>query len=200
MELLGRQEVWSITYDPYGNTSTPISSISQNVRLLGQYYDTETTFNYNIHRDYFAGWGRYLEADPIGLAGGMNPYLYANANPGKFVDPSGLLPQWFQSKLSPQDLQNMQANMNQATNNAFTPAEVQQLTQFVLNDMTMTQAADFVNIWTLKSTFNAQNMTQSQFQDINNILNDIQGPLGDKARAAFKKALASGICKVQGAK
>ncbi len=33
--------------------------------------------------------GRYPEADPIGLAGGMNGYRYAMDNPFKFVDPRG---------------------------------------------------------------------------------------------------------------
>lgn len=33
---------------------------------------------------------RYMQADPIGLAGGLNPYSYAYQNPYKYVDPSGL--------------------------------------------------------------------------------------------------------------
>ena len=32
---------------------------------------------------------RFLNADPIGFAGGMNWYQYANGNPISYVDPSG---------------------------------------------------------------------------------------------------------------
>lgn len=45
---------------------------------------------YNRHRDYDSSTGRYIQADPIGLQGDPNPYLYANANPLRFMDSEGL--------------------------------------------------------------------------------------------------------------
>jgi RHS repeat-associated protein len=45
---------------------------------------------YNRHRDYDPATGRYIQADPIGLAGGSNPYLYAEGNPVNVVDSEGL--------------------------------------------------------------------------------------------------------------
>ncbi|WP_369410719.1 RHS repeat-associated core domain-containing protein [Erythrobacter ani] len=44
---------------------------------------------YNRARDYDPVTGRYIQADPIGLGGGANPYLYANGDPVNLIDPAG---------------------------------------------------------------------------------------------------------------
>jgi RHS repeat-associated protein len=61
-----------------------------NLRFAGQYYDQETSVHYNYYRDvYDPVIGRYTQTDPIGLASGINPYLYADARPLRFVDATG---------------------------------------------------------------------------------------------------------------
>lgn len=65
------------------------ADVRMNLRLPGQMYDRESGLHYNYSRYYSPGQGRYLQRDGIGLAGGMNPYLYAEADPSQFSDPFG---------------------------------------------------------------------------------------------------------------
>ncbi|WP_379554163.1 RHS repeat-associated core domain-containing protein [Qipengyuania sp. DGS5-3] len=55
---------------------------------------------YNRYRDYDPVTGRYLQADPIGLGGGSNNYVYAGSNPANNIDPDGL----FQMPIAPNPL------------------------------------------------------------------------------------------------
>jgi RHS repeat-associated protein len=83
--------VWRVETDPFGNEiGTPIKTVENNLRFPGQYFDSETGLHQNYFRDYDPKTGRYIEPDPIGLAGGMNPYAYVGANPVRFSDPLGL--------------------------------------------------------------------------------------------------------------
>ena len=81
--------VWDKFQTPFGETATSSGAKETNLRLPGQYYDFESSYHYNLMRDYDARTGRYLQSDPIGLAGGMNRFAYAAANPVNFVDPRG---------------------------------------------------------------------------------------------------------------
>ncbi len=79
--------VWAADYLPFGQTNIMIETVENNLRFPGQYYDVETGLHYNYHRYYDPKAGRYITPDPIGLAGGINPYTYCLNNPSNFIDP-----------------------------------------------------------------------------------------------------------------
>ncbi|NCC51697.1 MAG: RHS repeat-associated core domain-containing protein [Spartobacteria bacterium] len=60
---------------------------SLGVRFVGDMYLLHMNARY-----YNVRLKRFLTPDPIGLDGGFNLYLYANANPVFYVDPLGLCP------------------------------------------------------------------------------------------------------------
>jgi RHS repeat-associated protein len=87
---------WQNT-DPFGNNvpnenPNGAGTFSFNLRFPGQYFDKETGLHQNYFRDYDpANGGRYLQSDPIGLAGGsFSTYTYAANNPLMQIDPFGL--------------------------------------------------------------------------------------------------------------
>ena len=78
----GGEQSWKINSDAFGNSELDANNqITMNLRFPGQYYDAETGLSYNYFRDYDAKTGRYIESDPIGLAGGINTYGYVGGNP-----------------------------------------------------------------------------------------------------------------------
>jgi RHS repeat-associated protein len=70
---------------PYGYAAIGFPGQFANALLLpgAEHY-------YNRYRDYDPTTGRYIQADPIGLAGDVNAWVYAGANPLVGVDPEGL--------------------------------------------------------------------------------------------------------------
>jgi RHS repeat-associated protein len=61
-----------------------------NLRYPGQYFDAESKLHYNYFRGYSASQGRYTQADPIGLDGGMNRFGYVGGNAVAGFDRLGL--------------------------------------------------------------------------------------------------------------
>jgi RHS repeat-associated protein len=83
--------VWSAKYSSFGKAEVDsTSSVTNNFRFSGQYYDAETGNHYNYHRYFDPKNGRYLRSDPIGIYGGINLYTYALNNPTSFYDSLGL--------------------------------------------------------------------------------------------------------------
>lgn len=78
------------------------SDVEVKARFPGQWYDKDTEaidqtgavwyagLHYNWHRYYDPNVGRYLTPDPLGLAGGLNLYTYADNDPVNHIDRNGL--------------------------------------------------------------------------------------------------------------
>lgn len=81
----GRATLWGVALpQPGGTAYCPL-------RFPGQYHDAETGHHYNYHRYYDPYRAGFDSPDPVGLAGGVNPYAYV-ANPNAIIDPLGLTP------------------------------------------------------------------------------------------------------------
>lgn len=84
--------VWAAKYSSFGKADVDLSStIINNMRFPGQYFDEETELHYNLYRFYDPLTGRYLKIDPIKFVGGSNLYSYSRNNPATYADPFGLL-------------------------------------------------------------------------------------------------------------
>ena len=77
-------------YSPWGEPESVAGSVVQPLRYMTREYE-EFSGLYQVRaRWYDAQQGRFVSEDPIGLAGGINPYRYANNDPINNTDPSGL--------------------------------------------------------------------------------------------------------------
>jgi RHS repeat-associated protein len=87
---------WSISGDAFGNDAPnedPDGDGTKYVfdmRFPGQRYDAVTKLFQNGWRDYDPSSGRYVQSDPIGLAGGISTYAYVGSNPYVRIDLQGL--------------------------------------------------------------------------------------------------------------
>jgi len=81
-------------YLPFGGNAADTAS---GLRYTAQQLDPETAGSssqpsglyYYRARSYSPAWGRFLQPDPIGYAGGRNMYAYVDNDPLNLVDPSG---------------------------------------------------------------------------------------------------------------
>jgi RHS repeat-associated protein len=76
----------------YGDWGLPKVSGEATNRLTwkGLSYDPDVGLTYMRARWYDPNIGRFVSEDPLGLQGGINPYVYANNDPVNGSDPSGM--------------------------------------------------------------------------------------------------------------
>jgi RHS repeat-associated protein len=78
----------STNYDSFGNATN--SSFPTRYQFTGREFDDLTGLHYYRARFYDANLGRFISEDPIGLNGGINPFVYVKNNPLFYKDPLGL--------------------------------------------------------------------------------------------------------------
>src|SRR5476651_1270283 len=89
--------LWSwFQTDPFGrvepnNNPQGLGVYDFDMRLPGQVHDKETGLDHNNARDYDPAIGRFVQSDPMGIAGGLNSYVYVNNSPLIGIDVSGLV-------------------------------------------------------------------------------------------------------------
>lgn len=81
---------WAYQGDAWGEQQPTSSGYTYNFRFPGQYADAESGLMQNGYRDYCPGCGRYIQSDPIGLAGGASTYAYVGGDPLGSSDLFGL--------------------------------------------------------------------------------------------------------------
>ena len=100
----GQNIVWSAEYKAFGEVEIdPASTVINNIRFPGQYWDEESGLHYNIQRYYLAGSGRYISVDYYNIASILsilphfyNPYSVAWRN---VISKSAIFP-WNYSNLN----------------------------------------------------------------------------------------------------
>jgi RHS repeat-associated protein len=78
-------------YDAFGNVVNKTGSVTNPYGYTGRILDSESGLMYYRARYYDQKIGRFITADPIGLMGGINFYVYVGNNPINLVDPTGLI-------------------------------------------------------------------------------------------------------------
>jgi RHS repeat-associated protein len=83
--------IWRADYAAFGQATIRSRGFTLNLRLPGQYEDSETGLYYNRQRYYSPSLGQYISPDPAGNPDGPNGYSYVRNNPLKYIDPDGLI-------------------------------------------------------------------------------------------------------------
>jgi RHS repeat-associated protein len=79
------------TYEPYGATTQTGAASANPARFTGREEDASGLYHYRA-RYYDPRLQRFMNEDPIGLAGGLNLHNFVNNQPTIAKDPTGLKP------------------------------------------------------------------------------------------------------------
>jgi RHS repeat-associated protein len=77
-------------YDMWGKRVKLSGTLESEVGYTGHHHHAKSELILTWFRAYDAEMGRWLSADPIGEAGGLNLYAYVGGNPANLHDPDGL--------------------------------------------------------------------------------------------------------------
>jgi RHS repeat-associated protein len=82
------------SYQPYGGSEAIASSVANPFQYVGEFGVLEEAgpTDFMRARTYLPSIGAFASIDPLGVAGGLNSYQYAQDSPVNLVDPSGLFP------------------------------------------------------------------------------------------------------------
>ena len=89
------QIVGTYTYSSFGSILLETGSATNTFKFVGQWGVSAESNGLDYMRARFSNQtlGRFIQSDPIGIAGGVNTYNYVANIPTMAIDPSGL---WFQ--------------------------------------------------------------------------------------------------------
>jgi RHS repeat-associated protein len=103
-------------YSPFGETQQTGETSEQPYQYTARENDNVGVYYYRA-RYFDPQLKRFLSEDPIGLAGGINNYLYAKANSLRYIDPYGL---WAWGDPLPQGLVDATAGFGDGLSSIFT--------------------------------------------------------------------------------
>ncbi|HEY9684034.1 MAG TPA: RHS repeat-associated core domain-containing protein [Oculatellaceae cyanobacterium] len=82
--------VCAISYDAYGRPTLLSGTLTPDFGFTGIYLHQRSGMNLAVYRAYSASLGRWINRDPIGEDGGLNPYAYVLNAPTNYIDRLGL--------------------------------------------------------------------------------------------------------------
>lgn len=82
---------WLADLSPGGHVQRIQGDLELDLRLPGQYHDAATGWHDNVFRTYDPQRMHYLEPDPLGPLPGQQALGYAAQQPGRYIDPLGLI-------------------------------------------------------------------------------------------------------------